>query len=327
MNSKIKGKAKDAMFQKELEIADKAGEICNKTAVPAEELREEYSFLSGQYRKSLSEMIKITRVGDMNYNKLMVANEKIQEQKNELEILNRQLRDINMAKDRFNSIIAHDLRNPLQFLLFSADVMENTYGKLGDEKVRDFSEKVYLTAKRMSELLENLLHWSRSQYGDIECHPRPIDLYLLAQDNMEYHSGSAEKKQINLILQITKDTFVYADENMIKLVFRNLIGNAIKFTPGGGSVTVSAKKTGSIVAASVSDTGTGIDVEDLDSLFRFGSGCISRGTEGEKGSGLGLVLCREFVEKNGGEIKTKSKVDEGTIFEFTLPSPPAGQNY
>jgi two-component system sensor histidine kinase/response regulator len=309
------------MFQKEVEYFVKAYEVLNTPDISKEELREEYRFLSQQYNKLRLKVMKITRVGDMNYKKLMNANEQIRKQKNELEVLNRQLRKANAAKDKIYSIIAHDLRNLLQFLLFSSEFLdsESSYKKLEEESVKKFIEKVLKTVNNMSELLENLLQWARSQYGELECRPCRIDLFKLAKENIDYFRQNAEKKHIQLVRGIRENTFVYADENMLKSVFRNLLSNAVKFTPPGGTVEVFSAKKGDFIITSVVDNGVGIAGDKLGAIFEIGGSESTRGTANEKGMGLGLPLCKEFVEKNGGKICVVSKPGKGSMFKFTLP--------
>lgn len=317
--TKDKDILKERMFQSELEVLAQAEEILSSLDIARQELQEEYRHLSEKYEKLLKDTMKITRVGDVNYKKLMSANDQIQRQKSELEVLNRELRQTNAAKDKFYSIIAHDLRNPLEFLLFASDMVENEHGQLREESLQKYAARVFATAKNMSELLENLLQWSRSQYGEIECQPQQLDLSRLVGDNIEFLMETARRKNIELLLDIPANTWIYADENMTRCVFRNLIGNALKFTNPGGQVRLSARQEGDLIVTSIQDTGVGIAKEKLDSLFKMGQNHISNGTAKEKGSSLGLILCREFVEKNGGKIWVKSGEGEGSLFEFSLP--------
>ena len=314
------------MFQKELEIVEKSEIIQKKPGLSKNELKKEYLFISQKYKKLLMGMMKITRVGDMNYKKLMAANEQIQKQKNELEVLNRELCEANAAKGKFYSIIAHDLRDPLQYFLFASNILEREYedGQPGEELIREYVEKIFKTARNMSVLLENLLQWSRSQSGEIECRPNQIDLYTLAKENIEYFIENARKKKIDLLLGAQDKILVYADENMINSVIRNLVSNAIKFTKPGGTVKVSWEEEGDFIVTSVLDTGIGIPEERLTKLFRIGEDHITHGTAQEKGTGLGLILCQEFVEKNSGTIRVKSEWGKGSVFEFTLPRAQAG---
>ncbi|MGD2088585.1 MAG: HAMP domain-containing sensor histidine kinase [Candidatus Aminicenantes bacterium] len=316
-------KTKKSMFQNELDVIKRTQNTRNKPGITNKQLQAEYQFLSAKYEKLVKEMIKITRIGDMHYKKLMEANDQIQEHKNILEELTQQLLDANAAKDRFYSIIAHDLRNPLQVLLFSADLMAEEYEQVDEEAIKKFIQQVNHTAHNMSNLLENLLQWARFQYGELECQPETINLFLLAKENIQYFVENAEKKNISISMRIPENTWVYADENMIKSVLRNLVNNSVKFTHPGGKIKIFSKKEGDFIIISVQDTGIGIPKEKLDDLFQNSKRkhVITTGTAEEKGSSLGLLICKEFVEKNGGTIRVKSEPGKGSTFEFSLPTP------
>jgi two-component system sensor histidine kinase/response regulator len=309
------------MFQSELDVVKKAQDVQDKPGIPKKQLQNEYQFLSAKYEKLVKEMIKITRVGDMHYKKLMEANDQIQEHKKILEELTQQLLEANAAKDKFYSIIAHDLRNPLQVLLFSAELMTEEYERLEEDAIKKFINQVNRTAQNMANLLENLLQWARFQYGELDCRPGKIDLFVLAKETSQQFLANAEKKNIDLSMEIPENTWVYADENMIKSVLRNLVNNAVKFTHPGGKIKMSSKKEGDSIVTSVQDTGIGMPKEKLDSLFQNGQHISTRGTAEEKGSSLGLLICKEFIEKNGGEIRAKSEPGQGSTFEFSLPTP------
>jgi signal transduction histidine kinase len=312
-------KTSKTMFQNELDVVKKTQAVQNKAGITKKQLQKEYQFLSVKYEKLVKEMIKITRIGDMHYKKLMEANDQIQEHKKILEELTQQLLEANAAKDRFYSIIAHDLRNPLQVLLFSAEFMADEYQQLGEEGIEKFIKQVNHTAQNMSTLLENLLQWARFQYGELECRPEEIDLFVLANENIQYFIGNAEKKNINIFMGVPENTWVYADENMIKSVLRNLVNNSVKFTHPGGKIKIFSKEEEDFIITSVQDTGIGMPKEKLDVLFQSGKHVSTQGTAEETGSNLGLLICKEFVEKNGGEIRVKSEPGKGSTFEFTLP--------
>lgn len=316
-NQKLKADKFD-IFKKENEILEHSDGILDKNDLTAEELKQEYRFINNKYKKLLSEMMKITSIGDKNYKKIMDANEKIRQQKLELEKLNLQLREANATKDKFYSIVAHDLRNPLQFLLLSSDLLETEPAANGSESVKKFISKVFKTARNLSELLENLLQWSLSQSGGMDSRPKTIELHMLAMESIDYYTDIANDKGINLICKVPEGTYVVADEEMIKSVFRNLIGNAIKFTGSGGTVTLKTRRKGEYVTISVMDTGVGITKEVLEKLFHFGETNPTSGTAKEKGTGMGLILCKEFVEKNGGELTVTSTVGKGSVFKFFL---------
>lgn len=233
-------------------------------------------------------------------------------------------KELNATKDKFFSILAHDLRNPLQVLLFAADLLHNDYDVMNDENRKKCAQGFYENTKHISSLLENILEWAQSQSGNIQIRPTEIDLALLVEECLGLSKESAQKKEIGLTSKIEPGVLVYADKNMIHTVLRNLLANAVKFTHPGGDVSVDAALSaqGNEVEISVTDNGIGIPAQDLDSLFRIDVRKSTKGTLDEKGTGLGLILCKEFVEKNDGTISVTCKPTGGTSFKFTLPAAP-----
>ena len=179
-----------------------------------------------------------------------------------------------------------------------------------------------MTLRGMSEtlyaLLDNLLTWSRVQHGVIEYHPQTIDVQKVITRNVAIFTSNAEQKQIILRTAFQDQTTAYADKKMVDTIIRNLLSNALKFTYPGGNIEVSAMQNGSYVTVSVADTGIGIDEKHIPKLFRIDAKYKRIGTANEKGTGLGLILCKEFVEKHGGKIWAESEVGKGTTFTFTL---------
>lgn len=320
MSTKAKDKSGSFdIFKIEQEIAEQTEEIDSKDDICIDRLKGEYRYLSEKYKKLLKQMMKVTRIGDVNYKKLMDANDRIREQKGELEILNKDLREANVVKDKFYSIIAHDLKNPLQVLLISSEILQSDLDGMESVEIKKYVGDIYKITGNLASLLENLLQWSRSQYGKIECRPRKLDLHRLAHDHMEYVTHNAQKKNIRLFLQIPEKTMVYADEDMLKSIIRNLVNNAVKFTSPGGSVILTSTEEGDYVVTTVSDTGVGIPQDKLPLLFKTDQNYTTPGTAKEKGTGLGLMLCKEFVEKNGGAIQATSQTGKGSIFTFSIP--------
>jgi signal transduction histidine kinase len=326
MTEKTKNKNSQAeIFKKEWETLEHTQEIQKNQDISKEKLQKEYKHISQKFKKLLKEMMKITRIGDANYRKLMSAQDRIREQNNQLEILNKELRAANAVKDRLYSIIAHDLRDPFQVLLITTEVLNNDYLDMEEEETKKYIGGIFKTTVNLAALLENLLQWTRSQHGEIECKPRKIDLHSLAAEYIEYFGGNAQNKKITLLCKIPGNCFAYADENMIKCVLRNLISNGVKFTNPGGKVTLTVEEKDDFIVTSVSDTGVGIPEEKLCTLFKLGESVdkvetySTPGTAKEKGTGLGLMLCKEFVEKNDGTIRVTSQVGKGSTFEFSLP--------
>jgi len=230
----------------------------------------------------------------------------------------KKLKELNATKDKFFSIVSHDLKNPFNTLMGFSELLINHYELLTETKIKNFHQLIYNTAKHGFNLLENLLEWSRSQTGTIKWKPEKIDLYKAINGTTGMLISAAENKKISLISAAEKETYVFADFNMISTVVRNLVSNAIKFTPENGMIRVEVEKKENQVIVSVIDNGVGISKSDSEKLFRLDVNHSTKGTSDEKGTGLGLLLCKEFVEKNGGTLTIESKVNHGSKFSFTL---------
>lgn len=232
---------------------------------------------------------------------------------------NEQLKQLNVSKDKFFSIIAHDLRNPFSSLLaftrFAAHKIEDFSRDELQEMIRD----MHVSAERLYELLENLLTWSRTQRGVIQYRPTRLDMKQIVDQVVELFESHAERKQITLRNLIQQKVRVYADRDMIDMIVRNLTSNALKFTETGGTVDISVTQNNRDIEIAVTDTGIGISQEDLPKLFQINSKVKCLGTAGEEGTGLGLILCKELLEQNGGSIWAESKEGKGSTFRFKLP--------
>jgi signal transduction histidine kinase len=250
---------------------------------------------------------------------LIAVNNEIKNQKNELSNLNEKLHELNNTKDKFFSIIAHDLRNPLGNFKEIANLMTSSNYEMDEAEKKEFLDLIKDSANNLYSLLENLLEWSRSQRGIMQFNPNEFDLYLLAQNNINMLKFSADSKNIRIISNIKEGTNVTVDGNMIITVIRNLVSNAIKFTPDGGNITINSSNGDKEIIISVSDSGVGIPQSLIDKLFRIDQQVTSIGTNEETGTGLGLILCKEFVEKHGGKIWVESEVGKGSTFYFTIP--------
>ena len=248
--------------------------------------------------------------------KLLAAHQELQEK-------NGQLQELNASKDKFFSIISHDLRGSFGTLLGFAQLVTENFEHYSQDKIKAFAVKMRVSAEKLYALLENLLTWSKIQRGAMERAPRRIDLHDIAQENLDLFASQAEHKQITLSSGIPQGTAAYADQSMVTTVLRNLISNALKFTAPGGRVSVAATECDEhFLAVAVADTGVGIPAEELLKLFRIDTHYKHVGTAGEQGTGLGLILCKELVEKNGGRVAVASAIDQGTTFTFTLPRQP-----
>ncbi len=229
-----------------------------------------------------------------------------------------ELRQLNLMKDRFLSIIAHDLRGPFQGLLGIASILAEDAEMTNEERMR-FHKKLYEELKTQYNFLDNLLEWSRVQRGVIEFSPEPDDIAADLRETISVLQNTIEKKNLHIEFEMPEQLFFNYDKNMITTVLRNLISNAIKFTPDGGSIRISIKENENEITVSVKDTGTGIEQDNLDLLFRIDSHFSRRGTNDEDGTGLGLILCKDFVEKHKGKIWAESEAGKGSVFSFSIP--------
>lgn len=232
----------------------------------------------------------------------------------------KKLRDINAIKDKLFGIIAHDLKSPFNAQMALLELLVEEGGSFSAEQRRHFVSMLQDSAQHSFSLLDNLLLWSRTQTGRIPFKPVELNLCKIVNEALKAYQLSASLKQIKLIAADTDANLkVKADHEMVNTVLRNLISNAIKFTAAGGSVTVSCKSLDSEqVQIAVSDTGAGIPEKTLKKLFTSQNIASTPGTENEKGTGLGLIICKEFVERNGGKIQAKSQNGKGSTFCFTL---------
>ncbi len=245
--------------------------------------------------------------------------EQVEERTLELKKSEQKLKELNDTKDRFFSIIAHDLKSPFNAILGLSDVLKSEFEALSKEDMKGIVQNLHLASSRSVDLLDNLLNWARTQKGNIPFHPDYFDLSLLIEENISIFAPTAENKEVDLINLIRDDTKVFADRDMINTVIRNLISNAIKFSWHGGRIAVSSRINKNYVEVCVRDNGTGIDDESAEKLFRIEEKINTKGTDNEGGTGLGLILCKDFVTKNKGEIWVKSEKGKGSRFCFKLP--------
>ena len=248
-----------------------------------------------------------------------ITSQKQREQ--EIKLKNKELQKVNTEKDKFFSIIAHDLRGPLGGFMGLTELMSDESMEFTENEKKEMALNLRHSARNTFNLLENLLEWSQMDRGLTEFKPQKLDLMALVTECLNIVSESARKKRIELIVTIPIHTEVFADKNMVQTVIRNLLSNAIKYTTTGGQVTISAKPVeNSRVLISVKDTGIGMSEKMSYELFDIGANTKRPGTEGEKSTGLGLLLCKEFVEKHDGKITVESEQNQGTVFSFSIPS-------
>ncbi|HLN19454.1 MAG TPA: PAS domain S-box protein [Bacteroidales bacterium] len=231
--------------------------------------------------------------------------------------LEKQLKILNTTKDKLLSIIAHDLRNPIGNIVNFSELLKKDSMSL-TPKSSKYIEVINTSAEQTLNLLEDLVVWSKSHEGNIEFKPEKVNVADCLTEVHEILRASAVLKNINISISIQKDLICYADKQMLKTIFRNLIQNAIKFTNSGGIIEVNAISEQNNIRFTVSDNGIGMDSEAQSNLFNLGENITHQGTSGEKGSGLGLILCKEFVEKHGGSIWVESAVGIGSKFSFCI---------
>jgi signal transduction histidine kinase len=259
---------------------------------------------------------------DGNIEKIQGSFQDISEKKQTEEALRRseaKFKELNDTKDKFFSIIAHDLRSPFHNIvgfsnLLVRDILEKDYA--GIER---FATIIQDSSERAMDLLVNLLEWSRSQTGRMEFLPEMINFSQLTDNVIQLLHDSAENKGISIYTEAPVNLMVCADKAMLGTILRNLISNAIKYTRTGGQIVVKARQNNKELLVSVADNGVGIGNQEILKLFRIDQNQSTVGTQNEKGTGLGLILCKEFVGKHGGKIWVESEVGKGSTFCFAVP--------
>lgn len=250
---------------------------------------------------------------------LVDKNKQLEVMNEKLRISEKELLTINATKDKFFSIIAHDLKNPFNALLSFSEMLHNNLSVFTKDEIKAYVEIIHKATNNLFRLLENLLQWSSTQTGEIEYRPEQFDLNSLTMNIIQIMGIHAEKKGISIINSLPENASAYGDKNLISTVIRNLISNAVKFTRENGQIRIEGIVKKDEIEIAVIDNGIGINKVDIDKLFRLDCNVTTIGTSEERGSGLGLILCKEFVEKNGGRIWVESEIDIGSSFKFTIP--------
>jgi signal transduction histidine kinase/Tfp pilus assembly protein PilF len=250
---------------------------------------------------------------------LIDKNKQLEIMNEKLRISEKELLTINATKDKFFSIIAHDLKNPFNALLSFSEMLHNNLKIFKKDEIKAYVEIIHKATNNLFRLLENLLQWSSTQTGEIEYRPDQFDLNSLTMNIIQIMSIHAEKKGISIINSLPENASAYGDKNLVSTVIRNLLSNAVKFTRENGQIRIEGIIKKDEIEIAVIDNGIGINKVDIDKLFRLDCNVTTIGTSEERGSGLGLILCKEFVEKNGGRIWVESEIDIGSSFKFTIP--------
>lgn len=301
---------------------------CLETYVTAFEKRESFTMeyrlmhVSGQYKWLLDKGTPNfnTKGEFLGYIGHCFDITELKDVESEVKLKNEELKKLNTEKDKFFSIIAHDLRGPLSGFLGLTQIIAEDLPNLTMSQVQSFAISMRNSASNLFVLLINLLEWSQIQKGSIAFNPITTQLNSLVKESIAIISESATIKEIKLTVDIPENLEIYADTNMFQTIIRNLVSNAVKFTHKGGNVNLSAKlKEDKRIEILIKDTGIGISPETLDNLFKLDFKSSNKGTEGELSTGLGLLLCKEFVEKHGGEIRVESEEGKGSSVSFTLP--------
>jgi len=313
--------------QYELEMITKSGQkrMFIISAVPVMDLSSDVlgsmsTFLDITDRKQSEKEIKlllekVTESRDLIELNLHQKNLLIKELEDIKDILTRS----NVEKDKFFSILAHDLKSPFFGFLGLTKILSETIDELTSDEIKEFATHLKESADNLYKLLENLLQWSRLQRGSINFNPEEIRLIDIIDKTIDINKHLFKIKQLSLVNLLPNDISVYADLQMLYAIFRNLLSNAIKFTNENGIITIEAKQIDDKIEISVTDSGIGIPDDLIDKLFMLGEQTSRLGTHKEPSTGLGLLLCKEYVERHGGIIKVTSKVNEGSTFTFTMP--------
>jgi len=242
------------------------------------------------------------------------------EEQNQLIISkNQELKELNRTKDKFFSIIGHDLGNQFNIIVGFSEILISNLKKLDARKIEYHLTNIYNSSRHANELLENLLTWAKMQTKAISFHPEVLNVHSKIIESIDLLEGAYTKKNIKITVVANNEIQIFADANMFSTVFRNILANAIKFTPENGNISVNMVIKEDFCEISVQDSGVGLSEENIQKIFRIDSNHSTLGTNGEKGTGLGLVLCKEFIEKHRGKIWVQSELGKGSQFTFTLP--------
>jgi PAS domain S-box-containing protein len=274
--------------------------------------------IENQLRKKSEDLQETNRLLEGRQKEILIQSEALAVQTQNLLMINAELDRLNRTKDKFFSIIAHDLRNPFNAIIGFCELLRNDFNEIDNHQKLNLLELINVSSQTAYNLLENLLEWARTQTDKIHYNPEDFDLSETAKAVVDLHLVIARKKGVKMKNQIGENTLVHADKNMIGTVLRNLVSNAIKFSNPNGDIILSVKQKSEMLEVNIADGGVGMNRESLGKLFRIDTYYSTSGTMGESGTGLGLIICKEFVEKNNGRIRAASSEGSGTTMTFTL---------
>jgi len=270
-------------------------------------------------RRITKQKDNLKKFADQQTSHLLVSNNTLKDEIQKHKATSKELQASNLTKDKFLSIIAHDIINPLGVIVGFSDILTDKSNKFEEKDKYSFIKTINITSKGLTTLLSNILQWSRIQSGSINPNPVSFEINKYINDTILLLQGNIEEKNINLHVNIGDDNIVFADPDMFSTIVRNLISNAIKFTPFNGTIIINSKHLSKLLEISIIDTGVGIPKENISKLFNTNNNFSTKGTNNESGTGLGLGLVYEFVNLNGGKIRVVSEVGKGSEFCFSLP--------
>ena len=285
-----------------------------------EQQKEEISIQSNCLREANKLLIEKNNEIETQKRKIESQNETLYKINEELTTSEQNLKQIVKTKDKLFSIIAHDLRSPFSALVGLTEVLATQPNQLTDKEISVYSNFIHTSANRLLNLIENLLFWSRSQTGNLKLIYKNIKLLKIVKEIVDINSIQANTKNITIETSIDNQLTVYADKDALSTIIRNLLSNAIKYTYNKGTIKIYAQQKNSEIIISITDNGVGMSHEMAAKLFKFEESFTTRGTNMESGTGLGLIICKEFVEYNGGKIWVESELNKGTTFHFSIPS-------
>jgi len=301
-----------SLYDNEYKIIKKSEEVINNAENADNPMLNEYRDLSDNYQRLFKQFSRIVKLNDKQQSQLKNSQDEIIK-------YNEELKDLNATKDKFFSIISHDLKSPINSFLNLSTLLVDYIDRFSKEDIIDMAQNVKRSGDNLLKLLENLLNWARLQMKRAEFQPQKCSLNMMVSDITYIMSNRITTKQIKISSDIDENMVLMADVNMLNSILQNLITNAIKFTDKDGEIVVAAKVKEKVAEISITDTGVGISEENIKKLFRIDVIYTNTGTDQEKGTGLGLILCKEMIEKHGCEIRVESELGKGTSFIFTIP--------
>ncbi len=254
--------------------------------------------------------------------KVIINEQIVEESQKKLISSEKELREANQTKDKFFSIIGHDVKTPVATIASYASLLEDEFEVMDKDEVLQMIKIIRKLSFRAIDLLKDLLEWAKMQSGNIAFHPKGINISKIIKEEIDFAAEQCSKKEIQIHHTPSHEQWVFADDKMVHTVFRNLLSNAIKFTPEKGQIKLSCEvvnENGEQIQINIEDSGIGIPKHIIPKLFSLTENYTTQGTKGEKGSGMGLIFCKEFTEIQGGNIWVKSEESRGTTFSFSLP--------